>query len=110
MKKSHGFRKLFFIIVLIVSLGGFSLAYVALKRKCNDLKKQIIEVSDELRNQDNRALNLYAIHQQLTSEERILSIAENELAMVVADPPILVLEIEQEKINNLQSLLSDLNE
>lgn len=110
MKKSSGFRKIFAIVVLIVVFGGASSAYVALKRKCNDMKKQITELSDDLKNQDNKTLNLFAVYQQLTSEDRIMSIAENELGMVIADPPIMVIRIEREKINNLQSLLNDLNE
>ncbi len=110
MKKSLGLKKSLTVFLLIVMFGALVSSYVALKRKCDDLRKQIAEMSDELRNQDNRNLSLHAEYQRLTSEDRIMLIAEKELNMVIADPPVMIINIEQEKINSLQSLISEFHE
>lgn len=110
MKKSLGLKKSLTVFFLIVMFGALVSSYVALKRKCEDLRKQIAEASDELRNQDNLNLSLYAEYQRLTAEERIMNIAEKELDMVIADPPIMIINIDQNKINSLQSLITDFNE
>jgi len=107
MKKASKLKSLGKILIVLFTMGTLMLAHVALKKKCGDLKKQKVDAEDIIKNESNKTTNLFAKYQNLTSEERIIPIANNELGMIPASVPISVITIESEKVLNLQTLLQE---
>ena len=107
MKKGSKLKRIASVFILLFTIGAFVVAYVALKKKCDDLIKQKVDADKELQNQNTKKNNLFAKYQNLTSEDRIVTIALYELGMVTADPPISVVTIESEKILDLQTLMQE---
>ena len=107
MKKSSRIKRISTIILMLFAFGALIVSYVALKKKCEDLIKQKVLAEEELKDQSIKTNNLIARHQNLTSEDRIVSIAAYELGMIIEDPPIMVLTIDKEKISELQTLVQE---
>ena len=107
MKKSSKFKEIASVFILLFTIGAFVVSYVALKKKCDDLIKQKVDADKELQNQNTIKNNLFARYQNLTSEDRIVTIALNELGMTIADPPMSVVTIDSEKVSDLQTLLEE---
>lgn len=107
MSKVSKLKRIANIFIVLFTIGTLIVTYVALKKKCDDLIKQKVVAEEELKNQNTKKNNLFAQYQNLTSEDRIVTIALNELGMVIADPPISVITIDPEKILDLQTLLQE---
>jgi cell division protein FtsL len=107
MSKASKLKRIASIFIVMFTVGTLVVAYVALKKKCDDLIKQKVVAEEELKNQNTKKNNLFAQYQNLTSEDRIVTIALYELGMVIADPPISVVTIDSEKILDLQTLLQE---
>ena len=107
MKKSSKLKKIASVFILLFTIGAFVVSYVALKKKCDDLIKQKVDADKELQNQNTKKNNLFARYQNLTSEDRIVTIALNELGMTIADPPMSVVTVDSKKISDLQTLLEE---
>ncbi len=107
MKKGSKLKRIASVFILLFTIGAFVVAYVALKKKCDDLIKQKVVAEEELKNQNTKKNNLFAQYQNLTSEDRIVAIALYELGMVIADPPVSIVTIDSEKILDLQTLLQE---
>jgi cell division protein FtsB len=107
MKRASRLKRIASILFMLFIFGSLIIIHVALKKKCDDLIKQKVDAEQELKNQNIIQNNLFAKYQNLTSEERIIPIAFQELGMVTADPPIGVITIEKEKILDLQALLRE---
>lgn len=107
MSKVSKLKRIANIFIVLFTIGALIVTYVALKKKCDDLIKQKVVAEEELKNQNTKKNNLFAQYQNLTSEDRIVAIALNELGMVIADPPISVITIDPEKILDLQTLLQE---
>lgn len=107
MKKISKLKRVAILFIVIFTSGALIVSYVALKKKCEDLIKQEVVAEEELRNQNVWKNNLIARYQNLTSEDRIVSIAAYELGMVIEDPPILIVTIDSEKILDFQTLLQE---
>lgn len=107
MSKASKFKRIANIFIVLFTVGTLIVAYVALKKKCDDLIKQKVIAEEELKNQNTKKNNLFAQYQNLTSEDRIVTIALYELGMVTADPPISVVTIDSEKIQDLRTLLQE---
>lgn len=107
MRKTSKIKKIASVFIVLFTFGGLIISYVALKKKCEDLIKQKVVAEEELKFQNIRQNNLIARHQNLTSEDRIVSIALYELGMIIEDPPFKVVTIDHEKISDLQTLLQE---
>lgn len=107
MKKVSKFKKLGSIFAAFFAIGAIVVSHVALKKKCDDMIKQKIVAQEELAVLNTKKNNLFAKYQFLSSEDRIVEIALNELNMVFADPPVSVISIENEKMMELQALLEE---
>jgi len=107
MKKTSRIKRISIIILMLFAFGALIVSYVALKKKCEDLIKQKVWADEELKDQSIKTNNLTARYQNLTSEDRIVSIAAYELGMIISDPPIMVLTIDKEKISELQTLVQE---
>ena len=105
MKKVSKLKRFASIFIVLFTFGAFIIAHVALKKKCEDFVKQKVIAEEELKNQNTLKNNLFAAYQNLTSEDRIVSIAFYELGMTMADPPNSVISIDSRKIWDLQTLL-----
>jgi hypothetical protein len=107
MKRALKLKRIAGILFMLFIFGALIITHVALKKKCDDLIKQQVDAERELKIQNTFQNNLFAKYQNLSSEERIIPIAVEELGMVIADPPIGVVTIEKEKILDLQALLEE---
>lgn len=107
MKKNSKLKSLFGFFLILLLIGGYLVAHVALKKKCDDLIKQRIEFEGEIKKADNKMNLLHAKYQNLTSEEYIIPFAIENLGMTGADPPVHKITIEKEKIADLQTLLEE---
>ena len=107
MRKVSKLKRFASVFFVLFTFGAFIVAHVALKKKCEDLIKQKVIAEEELINQNTLKNNLFAAYQNLTSEDRIVSIAYIELGMIIADPPISVISIDPEKVRDLQTLLQE---
>lgn len=105
MIKFSKLKKVFGIFLFLFLIGGVIVIHVALKKKCDDLIKQKVVLSEELQNQYTKQNNLYAKYQSLISEERIVGIAYHDLGMTLADPPFSILTISSEQVADLQKEL-----
>lgn len=107
MKKKSKLGRIRNLFIVLFTIGALIVSYVALKKKCEDMIKQKVVAEEELKNQNTKKNNLFAKYQNLTSEDRIVSIALYELGMTIADPPISVVTIDPEKVLELQTLLKE---
>lgn len=107
MIKFSKLKNIIGIFSFLFLIGAMIVGYVALKKKCDDLIKQKVVISEELQNQKTKQNNLYAKYQSLISEDRIINLAYYDLGMTIADPPISVITISSEQIANLQEVLKE---
>jgi hypothetical protein len=105
MKKKSKLKKIAGIFLVLFVIGAIIITHVALKKGCEDLIKQKVISNEEIKNLIVRKNNLLAIYQNLTSEERIVTIGISELGMTIADVPISTISIDSEKIYELNSIL-----
>lgn len=105
MKKGSKLKNISRILFILLTCGGLVIAHVALKKKCDDLIKQKVLAEEELKHQIIKQNNLFANYQHLISEERIIPTAAEKLGMIIADPPISIVTIDKEKLEDLQALL-----
>ncbi|NWF89427.1 MAG: hypothetical protein HXY50_08185 [Ignavibacteriaceae bacterium] len=107
MKKISRIKKIVYIFFTLFVFGSFIVTYVAIKKKCEDLVKQIVLTEEELEDNNVRKNHLIARYQNLASEERIISIATYELGMVIEDPPIEIVTLDAEQISELHNLVQE---
>lgn len=107
MSKSGKIKRIIFTILTLLTIGVFAVFYVALKKNCEDLIKQKFIAEEELKDEQTEKNNLTAEYQNLTSEDRIMSIALNELDMVIQDTPIQTVSIDSKTIAEVESYLKE---
>ncbi len=93
-----------FIFVVFTLLG---LGYVSIKLKCEALTKEKILAEEKLSAFKNTRISLIASQQFLTSEERIVDIAQNELGMVKNTGTQMVLKVSKNKIEEINKILKE---
>ena len=90
--------------LLLVSLGTYAflflLAFVAIKISIDDLKSQKSKKEDLINVLANDKTNFIARIQSAESEERITTIAHDELGMIKNDKAIYVLEVPVTEMNS----------
>lgn len=92
-----------FSILIVVML----LSYVGLKLEMDALKKKQVIVNEKIIESNNMQMSLIAKSQELTSFERIKSIAQAELGMVVDNSAIREIFISQSEIDRVKELLKE---
>ncbi len=104
MKKSAkpliGFGLFTFAVLTFVIL-----LYVGLKLECERLTKLKVLTEEKLNAKNNSKINLLAQEQALSSEERIVKIAETELGMVRRTEPPLLLKVDKAKIDRISETI-----
>ena len=91
-----------FLLVVFALLG---LGYVSVKLKCEALIKEKFLLGEKLKAISNQNTALLGQRQDLTSEERIVEIAKNELGMEVNKRPQMSVKVSKEKIDKIDKIL-----
>lgn len=108
--KKNSKKTILFNLILIVTIAIFVLSYVGIKLKYDILTKDKVVLQKELNNKKNSRTNLLAQKQSLTSEDRIVNIAKNELGLVRYLKPTKTLIVKKSKIEALSKKLGGKNE
>lgn len=86
-------------VFLMVAL--LILAYIGFKLECEKLIRERYETSNSLSDIKNQRTNLLAEDQSLSSEERIVEIAQNELGMLKRTDPAITLNVSKSEIEKI---------
>jgi cell division protein FtsB len=82
------------------------LAIVGLKLECEKLTKEKVITEEKFSDIKNSRINLTAQDQALSSEERIVSIAQNELGMVRRTEAPIELTVSKEEIEKVSNAIN----
>jgi cell division protein FtsL len=95
----------FYILFLLVIVTVFFIAVVITKISYDESVKTKDETLRMLKIQNQKLVSLQAEYQDVTTEEKIRSVAVSQLGMIKRIEPSIVLTVEKEKINELQEEL-----
>ena len=98
---------LLFVLFLLITYSLLILGYVAVKQECELLVKDQVESGKALDMLRNKQVSLIAEIQNLTSEERIVKIASEELNMIKRSEAKILLTISKEKIEMINDILKE---
>jgi cell division protein FtsL len=101
---------IFFVLFIMVAYAAVILGYVGVKLECDLLTKEKFESRKLLDAKRNRNLNLLAEVQFLSSEERIVKIAQEELKMIKRTEPKIVMHVNKDKIKKISDALEEIYE
>jgi len=93
-----------FLLIVFTLLG---LGYVSVKLKCEALIKEKFLLGEKLKAIGNQNTALLGQRQDLSSEERIVEIAKNELGLEVNSQPQMMMKVSKEKIDKIQKILKE---
>ena len=102
MKKSVKPLLVFYLSIFLMS-AFLILGYIGFKLEFEKLIREKVETEKSLADTKNLKVNLIAENQALSSEERIVNIAQNELGMVKRIEPSLALTVSKTKIEQISS-------
>ena len=106
MKKSSK-PMIFFILFILAAYTGLILSYVGTKLECELLMKEKFNAQKTHDTKRNRRVNLIAESQYLSSEERIVKIAQEDLGMIRRTEPEMILTISKDKVDKISNELSE---
>ncbi len=104
MKKSAK-PAILFVLFVFVSYTFLILLYVGVKLEHEKLTKEKVLAQQRLSDVKNWKINLLAQDQALSSEERIVSIAQNELGMIRDSAQVIILNVSKEKIDKISKAI-----
>ena len=93
-----------FLLIVFALLG---LGYVSVKLKCEAMIKEKFLLGEKLKAINNQNTALLGQRQDLTSEERIVKIAKNELGMQLNTKPQMTVKVSKEKIDRIDKILKE---
>ncbi len=93
-------------LFIFVVLAFLTLAYVGVKLECEKMIREKVIAEQKLDDLKNSSINLTAQNQALSSEERIVTIAQNELDMVKQTEPPVLMTVSKEKINKISEAIN----
>ena len=99
--------KIAFTLFIFVAFTLLCLGYVSIKLKCEALTKEKVLAEEKMSAVKNTRISLIASQQFLTSEERIVDIAQNELGMVKNTGQQMVLKVSKDKIDEINKILKE---
>ena len=91
-----------FVFIVITSL---ILGFVGVKLECEKLTKEKVLTEEKLKEIKNWKINLIAQDQDLSAEERIISIAETDLGMIRRTDVPIELSVSKEKIEEISKAI-----
>lgn len=89
-------------LIFCIAAAVLILFYVSIKLQCESLVKEKVETEINLKAKRNWQLNLTAQYQFYTSEEYIVTAAQNELHMIKGNSPLIRLDADREVIERIQ--------
>jgi len=95
------------IILTFVMITLLVLAYVGIKLGCEVLAKEKVLAEEKLNFKKNWKVNLIAQYQNLTSKERIIDIAANQLGMIERTESSFILNVDKEKIGQIEKVIGE---
>lgn len=98
---------IFFVLFLLVTYSLIILGYVGVKLECELLTKEKFDAQKVLDAKRNKQVSLIAEVQNLTSEERIVKIASEELNMIKRNEPKIILSVSKDKIDRINEELNE---
>ncbi len=104
MKKSAK-PLIFFSLFIFVAFTLLILMYVGVRLECEKLTKEKILTEEKFSDIKNWKINLIAQDQALSSEERIVSIAENELGMIRRTDSPIIISVNKRKIEEISKII-----
>ena len=105
MKKSAKPLIVFNVTVFVV-ITCLILVYIGVKLECEKLTKEKVLAQGRLNDTKNWKINLIAQQQALSSEERIVNIAQDELGMIRRTEVPTVLTVSKEKIEKISNAIN----
>ena len=96
---------IFFILFVFVAYTMLTLVYVGVRLECEKSTKEKVLTTEKLSDLKNWRINLIAQDQALSSEERIVGIAENDLGMIKRTDPSIILKVNKDKIESISKLI-----
>ena len=100
----HKILSTLFLLIVFTLLG---LGYVSVKLKCEAMIKEKFLLGEKLKAISNQNIALLGQRQDLTSEERIVEIAKNELGLEVNTEPQMTVKVSKEKIDEIEKVLKE---
>ncbi len=95
-----------FSVFLFVVLAFLILVYVSVKLECGKLTREKVITQERLNDLKNWTTNLTAQNQALSSEERIVEIAKNDLGMVRDSVSPVLMTVSKEKIEKISEAIN----
>ena len=95
------------ILLMLLSVTAVVLVNIGLRFKYEELVRDKVKLINILNDERTKKVNLIAEYQSFSSEERITTIAEQNLNMIKADQPKITVTIDKNLINKLNSELKD---
>ena len=99
--KSSSKPIIFFNLSVFLMVALLILAYIGFKLECEKLVREKYETSNSLTDIRNQRTNLVAEDQSLSSEERIVGIAQNDLGMVKRTNSAITLNVSKAEIEKI---------
>lgn len=93
------------ILVVLVVSAIMVLLSVGLRFKNEELTRKIVEMEKKLNDESTTKVNLIAEFQSYSSEERIVSIAENKLGMKRRIEPKITVKVDEDLIEKVNKEL-----
>ncbi|MEJ2196834.1 MAG: cell division protein FtsL [Ignavibacteriaceae bacterium] len=95
------------ILILLLSVTAVVLVNIGLRFKYEELVREKVKLIKIINDERTKKVNLIAEYQSFSSEERITTIAENDLNMIKVDQPKITVTMDKDYINKLNSELKD---
>ncbi len=102
-KRKNNFVRNLLVVAAIAAV--MLLAYVILLQEVKEMNKEKVERQDLLHEKNNKIREKFVEIQKLSSEERIVEIAENKLKMVRAENNNDVLHVSETQILQIERII-----
>lgn len=105
---TKGSKPVIVVMILLLIMSALTvLAYVGIKKKCEVLTRDKVLAEKDLNLGKNRRITLVAQLQMLTAEERITTVAMNELGMKKRTDPAIEYKVDKDKIERIEKVLKE---
>ena len=106
MKKSSK-PTIFIVLTLLLIVTVFALVSIGLKLRCEKLNLQKDKDENIYKTENQKKIKLTAEYQTVTSEERIVEVAETELGLIRNIEPVVTLKYELSKVEEINEVLKE---
>ena len=93
------------IIFLLVVATSIVLVSIGLRFKYEELMREKSELNNMLKDERTKKVNLIADYQEYSSEEKIISVAENKLGMIRRTEPKLTITVNKNLVKKVNEKL-----